>query len=160
MRVNVRHVYSGLDGAGYLCAQLDCDSLKVRLPLGNRSSGMKITLAVNHTGSRVARGDRPPPVSFPLRIEREMHADIYFRVLLAKGNNLLEPRAGNHHSRRRDNAELQQLGVCRKRCMAHAEVVGVNDYHSIVLVEAEFLERRVHPCATCGERDERSLPGP
>jgi hypothetical protein len=73
-----------------------------------------------------------------------MHAHIDCGMLAAEGGRLREPRARHHHGRRREQAELEQVADRRQRRLAHTDVVGMCNQHTVAPVEAKLLQDRVH----------------
>ena len=117
-------------------------------------------LFVEQPAGRISSENWAPALDVPLAVQREMHAKIRLRgSLSAVGGDLIKPRARHHDRPGADDILIRDPPERLIRGMAHSQVVGVRDDHTIVGTEPEALEEGIHRLTSGAARPGGSRSG-
>jgi hypothetical protein len=110
---------------------------------------MKIAIFVEQAGHFAGGSDRAPAVIDTLAGQREMQAEIHFRMRFGVVGNFREPRAGHHDAGGIDYAGFKSLDRGGVDGVRDAKIVGMNDQKlGVRRITEPFGES-----SSCGLRD-------
>jgi hypothetical protein len=137
--VEMGHVDSRLERALDLGANLRLHLLVARVLQHLFRRPREAALVVHQRWRRRGAGHRSPPVARPLRGERQVHAEVEFRVGAGDLGRFAEPGTGDHDAAAGGRTALEGLERSDVGGVAHSDVVAVDHGDALGGGESESL---------------------